>query len=72
MQLLVILRDLSQVKIRYRTYCLTLANAGMVQMFSPSDAETLQFASTATGDVRLSRLTISLNVRSNDWTSRST
>ena len=71
-KLWVILQDLQQLKSLYRTSWQTfLANAGMVQVFSVSDAETLEYASKAMGEVELSRVTSSLSVNSNEGTSNS-
>ena len=71
-KLWVILQDLQQLKSLYRTSWQTfLANAGMVQVFSASDAETLDYASKAMGEVELARVTSSLNVSSNEGVSNS-
>lgn len=71
-KLWVILQDLQQLKSLYRTSWQTfLANAGMVQVFSASDAETLDYASKVMGEYEVSRVTSSLNVSSNEGMSDS-
>ena len=71
-KLWVILQDLQQLKSLYRTSWQTfIANAGMVQVFSASDAETLEYGSKVMGEVEVSRVTSSLNISTNEGQSNS-
>ncbi len=69
-KLWVILQDLQQLKSLYRTSWQTfLANAGMVQIFGASDADTLEYASKSLGDYEVSRVTASITTNTSEGTS---